>query len=284
MKITDLSTLQYISDVIVVNGVACRMATVAMYEFANIPDHKTWAEETRIGDRLGKERGKHLKNFSPTQLNVAIAAHADGTIERLDGNSRAYFYRNGLMSNIRDTQTLFVSVFQVRDQHQSIDLFKTYDSKQAVDVPNDILAYAYHELEMKVHSNILSSGATQAIKTAYKLYNGKAFPKSKPISAAIEMLRSGIEKLDTLDVHGRSKVNHRLKKHAGAIAAYIALAQRYGHIGIEGIEKYLRMTSNTSQLDLKEKAGGTATDGIANFTYTTIEALLLDEGLINPKK
>jgi len=272
--LTDLKTLVKLAEPTIVNGIQVSQAHMSMYEFVNLPNHFTWSQTTRGENRKGKKRGKHLEVFTPTQMIGAICVYTDGSVERLDGNSRSYFIRNGLMSNV--PETMFITVFTGVDKKTSIDLFSAFDNKNAVDMPNDVLNYGYKEVGLRVSSPALLFNATQAIKTACALLDqGKELPARMAIGAAISTTKKGIQDLDSLDIGGSFKVK-RSSRSASALAAYIALCSQFSH-GRVAVMKFIALPDTEGfirELSDVYGSGGSATTAKAEQIYRKLEAML----------
>jgi len=241
MHKNDLQTLKLLGKPVTVNGIRVQPASMTMHEFTNLPNHFTWSEEIRGVKRKGKVRGKHLEVFTPTQI-----------------------------------QTMFVTVYTGVDKNTSVELFSAFDNKMAVDMPNDVLNYAFKEAGLKIKSPALQYNSTQAIKTACALLDSETVVNARlPIGAAIERTKIGLGDLDSLELGSERSVS-RYVRNASAMAAYIALCCQFVH-GRVAVMRFIKDPANAIfciDIGRKHGNGGTQTMIKAEKIYAKLEELL----------
>jgi len=86
-------------------------------------------------------RAAHLDRLEPQHLMVAAAQLPDGTLVKLDGHTRAHRWQSA-PERFPHHQTLHVAVYPVASLDQAVALYRTFDSKAAVESSRDQLAGA----------------------------------------------------------------------------------------------------------------------------------------------
>jgi hypothetical protein len=111
-----------------------KIRTMTIAEWIDVPTNP--AQRHHAG-----RRAAHLDRLEPAHLTVSAAELPDGSLVKLDGHTRAYKWQKapGLFP---PQQILNVQVFPVDGIQGAIDLYRRFDSKEAVETSADEIASA----------------------------------------------------------------------------------------------------------------------------------------------
>lgn len=245
MRISDITSLKEHAKAITIQGITVKQGYMSTDQFKNLPNHFVWDEEIRAEKRVeGKsKKGIHLiGEMVADQCVAAIIVYPNGRVERADGNSRAWAMRKEKLKNV--SSEMFVTIYYVNDKEESREIFTHIDSDIAVDTKDHTLMYAYKAQNFKPVSKTFSSQATSAISTADRLINGTAGSTKKGnIFKLVEQYLDPIKVIDQLQIDESKPVNHKFKKRAASVAAYIAIAHNYEH-GEMAVKEFLNRPMN----------------------------------------
>jgi|LakMenE18May11ns_1017448.scaffolds.fasta_scaffold9907503_2 hypothetical protein len=94
--------------------------------------------------------------FLETHRLMACAVYPDGKIERLDGNTRSYIFKNNLhFPGYQVPSEWFVTFFEVENEEEAEQIYHSIDSNITAETFNEKLsgymrAFGYHEAELPV--------------------------------------------------------------------------------------------------------------------------------------
>lgn len=190
-------------------------------------------------------RAKHLKTFHPTHSVVHAAELPGGKLVKLDGHTRALLWKR---KEIDAPHQLLVNVYPVDSMAAAEQLYKDFDSKDALETTRHKVEGAYNKHNFNPQSALLQTGnIVQGLRTAYAVViggsvktavsggaatrgpNGKDRRSDKQIATqAIEvysLINEFSYELHTLDAF----MLRQGQITSGVIAAFIITSRKHGH-------------------------------------------------------
>lgn len=156
-------------------------------------------------------RAAHLDRLEPQHLMVSAAELPDGTLVKLDGHTRAHRWAQA-PDRFPHQQILHVAVYRVQTQHEAIDLYRTFDSPDAVESSRDQLAGA-----LRVNGMDAELARTLALNSAMETVVGKAPRGDRAwLARAVAAYRDEVE-----EIFRRARILRAHKFKSGMIGALI---------------------------------------------------------------
>lgn len=181
-------------------------------------------------------KAKHLLTPLPTHAFVFAARLPNGKMIKLDGHTRALMWKRG---QIPSPLILDVGIIEVKDKAAAEELYKTFDSRDALETMRDKVSGAFHRYGFEPQSGLLSGGnLTYALRMASAVLSGAAVStaasgggnrseKEKKVKKAdvYEMISEFSYELHALDGFGLGQG----QASAGIVAAFLVSYRKYGH-------------------------------------------------------
>lgn len=254
-------------------------------------------------------RAKHLKTFHPTHSVVHAAELPGGKLVKLDGHTRALMWRR---KEIDAPHQVTVVVYPVGNMEEAEQLYKDFDSKDALETTRHKVEGAYNKHHFEPQSGLLQTGSiVQGLRTAYGVYIGGSVKTAasggsteRPSATGKDRRSSkqvAVNQIEVYDlVNEFSYELHALdgfglrqgQISSGVLAAFIISFRKYGHkitpfwqgvfadggnrIGgqMDGVQAVHEL-----QLSSKGKSGRQHTSDVASRCLNCVEKWLKDEWL-----
>ncbi len=156
------------------------MSTQEWAEVSDCPIQRDTSEHAK------KARNKHLKTKSATHARVSAATLPNGEVYKLDGHTRCYLWQDGSLAS---PDYLFVDMYMVDCMADVEDLYKQFDSQDAVENASDKLRGAFRLHQFRPESSlILHGGVTSALSLLINR-RGEAFNVYSACAPWIEAMR-----------------------------------------------------------------------------------------------
>lgn len=115
-------------------------------------------------------KAKHLMTPLPTHQFVFAAQMPGGQLIKLDGHTRALLWER---NQVPAPQNVIVGIVQVRTQKEAEELYKTFDSKDALESMRDKVSGAFNRYGFEPRSALLQHGTiVSALRAAYAVLIG----------------------------------------------------------------------------------------------------------------
>lgn len=159
------------------------------------------------------QKAKHLLTPLPTHAIVFAAKLPNGDLIKLDGHTRALLWKR---NQAKHPPHVDVNVIPVESIERAIELYKTFDSRDALETATDKVSGGFRQAGFKPESGLLSSGSiTSALKLAWVGVHGWAMEKrARDVYAMVDEFSAEILALDELGL-GKGAAP------SGVIAAFI---------------------------------------------------------------
>jgi len=108
-------------------------------DWLTVPDNPRQRDTERHWNRA---KSRHLRESSETQRHVSMARTKSGSEWKLDGHTRSYAWERG---HLPKPESLFVSVYIVKNEDEAKDLYEQFDAMDAVETTTDRLTGAFRE-------------------------------------------------------------------------------------------------------------------------------------------
>lgn len=189
----------------------------------------------------------HLRTPHPTHSVVHAAEMPGGQLIKLDGHTRALLWKR---KEIPAPMQVTVIVYPVKDKTEAEQLYKDFDSKEALETMADKVSGAYNKHNFNPKSSLLQRGnIVQALRMAYGVLiggtvktgaaggpghqrtpsEGKDRRTDKQITVAAAdvytMINEFTYELHTLDAYGLRQGQIT----AAVIGAFLISSRKYGH-------------------------------------------------------
>lgn len=244
-------------------------------------------------------KAKHLLTPLPTHSFVFAAQLPNGKLIKLDGHTRALMWKRG---QIVSPVIVEVGVVPVKDRAHAEELYKTFDSREALETVRDKVSGAFNRFGFDPQSGLLQAGnLTHALRVAWRVlqgYSAASVSNKTSSESAIHlvnkadvytMIKEFNYELGALDGYGLGQG----QASSGIVAAFILSYRRYGHkitpfwTGVFGnsgskIAGEMDAIQAVNEMILARRGkhyGGTATTELCSRTLTAIEKWLKDENL-----
>lgn len=147
---------------------------------------------------------RHLKETSPTHMNVAAARLETGEVYKLDGHTRAHLWATGKLEP--PAQILYVDMYYCENMQQVEDLYQQFDNAQAAEHLRDKLYGAYRLHGFKPSSQLITRGG---VASALSTILGVQFSKHSIYNAVTPFMQA-IKLIDKEDLAPRPFPSHIL--------------------------------------------------------------------------
>lgn len=224
---------------------------------------------------------------------------------KLDGHTRALMWKRG---QIPSPVILEVNVIEVKDKAQIEELYKTFDSREALETMRDKVSGAFKRYGFEPESGLLVGGSlTSALRMAYSVLSrlrvssaqggakgpsdgiGGPTKSQKPMRTDVyQMINEFSYELAALDGFGLGSG----QASAGIVAAFMLSYRKYGHkitpfwTGVFGnagskIDGQMDAIQALNELVLTRRGryGGTAAIDLCSRALMAVEKWLKDEML-----
>lgn len=242
-------------------------------------------------------KAKHLLTPLPTHQFVFAAELPSGKLVKLDGHTRALMWRRG---DIPQPLRVSVGIVHVKTITEAEELYKTFDSTNALETLRDKVSGAFNRYNFNPESSLLKAGAiTHALRIAYAVLmgtgvasaaaGGKQSKTAQKLRAdPYEMIKEFSGELAQIDTfHLRSG-----QASAGILAAFVLTLRRHGEFiipfwravfGNAGVKAHGRMDAvqalNELMLARRGNYGGSAAIDLCSRAVMAAEKWLKDETL-----
>lgn len=196
-------------------------------------------------------KAKHLL----TPLGVHAVVHAaelmkDDTLVKLDGHTRALMWARNQM---RHPPEVIVMVTRVRDIEEAKELYRTFDSKDALETTTDKVLGAFGAHQFHPESGLLKAGnITNAMKMCFHIFKNEPI-NTGPVRRALFDIYKCIDEftneLLALDSFGIGTQNKFVT--GGIIAAFVLTYRRHGMKALPFWQAYFADTGqkNAGKMD-----------------------------------
>lgn len=115
-------------------------------------------------------KAKHLKTPLPIHAFVFACELPNGKLVKLDGHTRALLWQRG---QVPSPGVVDVAIVPAKDLAHAEELYKAFDSKDALETQRDKVSGAFHRFGFEPQSGLLQGGSiTSALHIAYGIYQG----------------------------------------------------------------------------------------------------------------
>lgn len=190
-------------------------------------------------------RARHLRTYHPTHSVVHAAELPSGKMVKLDGHTRALLWKRG---EVKQPIQLTVVTYSVKDMEEAEQLYRDFDSKDALETNRDKVSGAYNKHNFNPQSALLQMGSiVQALRFAYGVQLGGTIKTAiaggahyqgektkdrrteKQIAVASADIYSMINEF-SYELHALDAFGLRQGQiTSGVMAAFIISYRRYGH-------------------------------------------------------
>lgn len=247
-------------------------------------------------------KAKHLLTPLPTHNFVFAAQLPGGNLIKLDGHTRALLWKRG---DVPSPRTLIVGICPVETKKEAEDLYKTFDSSNALETTRDKVSGAFNRYGFEPQSGLIAAGnLTFALRTAYSIFLGGSASGGNVGSTEREKhgkARNAIAKADVYTMI--NEFSYELaaldgfalgqgQATSGIVAAFIVSYRKYGHkitpfwtavFGNAGSKSGGQMDAIQALCELilsrRGNFGGSAVSDMVSRSLTAIEKWLKDEML-----
>ncbi len=245
-------------------------------------------------------KAKHLMTPHPTHSFVFAAELPGGKLIKLDGHTRALLWKR---KQVPAPMQVNVGVIPAKDMEEVEQLYKDFDSREALETNRDKVFGAFNRHNFEPQSALLQYGnITYAMRISYSVLNGMATGSAARGSGKKVSERAAIiNKADvykminefSYELHALDAFNLRQGQISGGImAAFILSYRRHGHkvtpfwtgvFGGKGRKIDGQMDGIQALLELvmarKGNYGGSASTDMAARALNIIERWMRDETL-----
>jgi len=199
-------------------------------EWIAVPDNPIQRDTERHA-----QKAKHLHTPKPTHWIVFACEFPDGKIVKLDGHTRALLWKRNEIPQPRSGH-VECHLVPVKNEAEAMDLYRTFDSKEALETVADKVSGAFGHLKFHPDSVLLQRGGiSSALKGVWNVYCGRAMSsheqkrdsngkiKKVPfdIYAAIDEFATELFALDSYNLKPGECAS-------GVLAAFILTYRRHG--------------------------------------------------------
>lgn len=196
-------------------------------EWIAIPDNPIQRDTERHA-----RKAKHLRTPVKTHWVCHAGQFPDKKYIKLDGHTRALLWKRKEIPE-PPTGLLEVHVFPVKNIEEAMELYKTYDSREALETVPDKVSGAFHHLGFVPKSALLQRGSiNSAMKVCWNIWKGrgpmnpgvKANGETKKDYEVYEAMAQFASELYILDSF---MVDHK-SVPGGIVAAFILTHRKHG--------------------------------------------------------
>lgn len=177
-------------------------------------------------------KAKHLMVPLPTHAFVFACELPNGKLVKLDGHTRALLWSRGQVPHPGHVD---IGIVPAKDLAHAEELYKTFDSRDALETMRDKVSGAFHRFGFEPQSGMLQAGnITNALRIAYSVFlgaaasAGNAGEKNKKGASRTDiyvMINEFSPELFALDGLGLGTG----QMSTGVVAAFLLSFRRYGH-------------------------------------------------------
>lgn len=264
-------------------------------DFIKIPDNPIQRDTEKHA-----AKARHLRTPHPTHSVVHVAELPSGKLVKLDGHTRALLWKR---KDVPAPVQVTAIMYSVKDMAEAEQLYKDFDSKDALENTRDKVFGAFHRHNFEAQSPLLQSGGlTYALRIAYGVMLGGSVKSGQAGIGKHDGDGSARSIVAKMDIYGMidefSYELHALDgfglapgdASSGIIAAFCVSYRRYGHkitpfwTGVFGgrgskIDGQMDAIQATLELVLARRGayGGKAATDIAARALRAVEAWLKDD-------
>lgn len=173
-----------------------RRIEMSVSDWIEVPDNPV----QRDTEAHLRGRGKHVLDPKPTHAHVAMCEDPKGRRWKADGHSRGLAWQRGLVMR---PPILYVDVYPVRDAAGAAEIYKLFDSKDAVETAAQQVSGAYRYNAFTPTSRLLSRNVlANAVRLADGFSRGQrraSQPKDIETHKVVELWLEELKLLDSLD-------------------------------------------------------------------------------------
>lgn len=173
-------------------------------------------------------RAKHLLTPHPSHSYVFAAELPSGKLIKLDGHTRALMWRR---KDVAAPMQVFVAVIPCKDKAEAEQMYKDFDSKDALETTKDKVYGAFNRHNFEPISGLLQTGSiTAALRIAWGVHGGGTVSRG---SAGSQIGKSDIyTMIDEFSYELHALDGFKLQQGAvpsAVVAAFVLSYRRYGH-------------------------------------------------------
>ena len=196
-------------------------------EWIAVPDNPIQRDTERHA-----RRAKHLHAPKPTHWICFACQFPDKSLVKLDGHTRALLWKRKEIPEPR-TGHLEVHCIPVKNMDECIELYRTFDTKEALETVPDKVSGGFHRLNFHPQSSLLQRGSiASALKVCWNVWKGRG-PMSQAVQKAGEKLKDfdiyeAIEEFSPELFALDSFILDHKAIQSGLVAAYILTNRKHG--------------------------------------------------------
>jgi len=182
-------------------------------------------------------RAKHLLTPQQSHMFVFAAELPSGNLIKLDGHTRALAWEREM---VETPPYVFVGLIPVKNSKEAEELYKTFDSKAALETSQDKMSGAFNKHNFNPESDLLRGGSiTTGLRIAYAvLKGGQPFHATQGVSKKSGAIASVIHAADvyqmvdefSYELHALDAFGlRRGQLRAGSMGAFLISYRKYGH-------------------------------------------------------
>jgi len=153
-----------------------RTDRMSIDEWNDLPEHPNQRDTEKHA-----RYSTHLNVFDPTHRRVTAATGPDGKMYVVDGHTRRWMWKQGFTKNLPVPLSLDVDLYSCPTRDALAQLYYRFDSRQAVETPQDIVFGTTKALGLDFKSSVMRSGRYgNALVVSYEYTHGRMFDKRNP--------------------------------------------------------------------------------------------------------
>jgi hypothetical protein len=156
----------------------------------DLPGHPRRRDTKRQSQKAHWDRARRASDATKESLRWVVAAEYDGKVWKVQGHARGLLWQNG---GLERPATVFATVYRCRSWESLLELYSSYDSKDAAETALDKVYGAYRQ-----HGLTLTSKRLRYGMIAEALWLAMRGVASKSETGAA----SGLEELDVYEAVG----------------------------------------------------------------------------------
>ena len=166
------------------------------------------------------QKAKHLLTPLPVHAVVAAARLPSGKLVKLDGHTRALLWARGIVPKPKQIE---VHVYEVTSIEEAAKLYKTFDSKEALETTPDKVSGALKGMGYAPQSGLIASGAfNSALRLAWvAVYGYGQEYRPKDVYETIDEFAAEIIALDEMELR-------KGQMSTGLMAAFFISFRKHG--------------------------------------------------------
>lgn len=165
------------------------------------------------------QKAQHLLTPLPVHAHVWAARLPGGSLIKLDGHTRALLWSRNIIPHPKQVE---VHIIDVETKIEACEIYKTFDSKEALETTADKVSGALRGLKFTPESALIASGAfSSAMTLCHEVVYGYSREKKKDIYETIDVFSAEILAVDDLGLRNGQITT-------GVIAAIMLSFRKYG--------------------------------------------------------